>query len=180
MLFTIVAFLAAIMFFAVAAETATGKTYTGPCKRVHTTAEHAHDLRIAFSPSRWRDPSPATAEDKHHLARNRKCAYNAKARAKMKRMGEAAQERPAAVYRDKISPPGAAYLRSIRACESGSSGGYRADTGNGFYGAYQFDLQTWRSVGGKGNPAHAKPREQDFRAAKLFRSRGSSPWPVCG
>jgi hypothetical protein len=70
------------------------------------------------------------------------------------------------------------HLASIRACESG--GNYATNTGNGFYGAYQFDMQTWQSVGGSGNPANASPAEQDKRAAMLMSQRGSSPWPVCG
>lgn len=70
------------------------------------------------------------------------------------------------------------HLASIRACESG--GNYSTNTGNGFYGAYQFDMQTWQSVGGSGNPAAASPAEQDKRAAMLMAQRGSSPWPVCG
>lgn len=69
-------------------------------------------------------------------------------------------------------------LTSIAACESG--GNYSTNTGNGFYGAYQFDLQTWQSVGGSGNPANASPAEQDMRASMLYAQRGSSPWPVCG
>lgn len=69
-------------------------------------------------------------------------------------------------------------LAAIRACESGGS--YSTNTGNGFYGAYQFDMQTWQSVGGTGNPAAASPAEQDKRAAILYSQRGSSPWPVCG
>lgn len=77
-----------------------------------------------------------------------------------------------------IDPPGEAYLAQLRACESG--GAYSTNTGNGFYGAYQFDLQTWASVGGSGLPSDASPAEQDYRAALLWRSRGSSPWPVCG
>jgi hypothetical protein len=83
-------------------------------------------------------------------------------------------------WHERIDPPGAAYLASVRSCESGSSGGYSANTGNGFYGAYQFDLQTWGSVGGHGLPSDARPREQDYRAAKLYRQRGSAPWPKCG
>lgn len=63
-------------------------------------------------------------------------------------------------------------------CESG--GNYSTDTGNGFYGAYQFTQQTWESVGGSGNPADASPAEQDARAAQLYAESGSSPWPVCG
>jgi len=69
-------------------------------------------------------------------------------------------------------------LASIRACESG--GNYATNTGNGYYGAYQFDQRTWNSVGGSGNPANASPAEQDARAQALISSRGSSPWPSCG
>jgi hypothetical protein len=67
---------------------------------------------------------------------------------------------------------------ALRACESG--GNYSTNTGNGFYGAYQFDLQTWGSVGGTGLPSDAPPEEQDARAAALYAQRGSQPWPVCG
>ena len=69
-------------------------------------------------------------------------------------------------------------LASIRACESG--GNYSTNTGNGFYGAYQFTQSTWQSVGGTGNPANASPAEQDKRAAILYAREGASPWPVCG
>ena len=70
------------------------------------------------------------------------------------------------------------HLRAIAACESG--GNYSTNTGNGFYGAYQFTQATWASVGGTGNPAAASPAEQDKRAAMLYAQQGSSPWPVCG
>ena len=35
-------------------------------------------------------------------------------------------------------------------------------------------------MGGKGDPARASEREQDYRAAKLYRTAGSGQWPVCG
>jgi hypothetical protein len=69
-------------------------------------------------------------------------------------------------------------MEAIAACESG--GNPRADTGNGFYGKYQFTAQTWASVGGHGNPAEASEAEQDRRAAQLYAREGASPWPVCG
>lgn len=70
-------------------------------------------------------------------------------------------------------------LAAIRACESG--GDYGAVSSNGRYrGAYQFDNQTWQSVGGSGDPAAATPAEQDARAGLLRSQRGSSPWPNCG
>ncbi|TDW17509.1 transglycosylase family protein [Kribbella kalugense] len=63
-------------------------------------------------------------------------------------------------------------------CES--SGNPRAVNGAGYYGLFQFDLQTWRSVGGSGNPTQASAAEQLMRAKKLYAQRGASPWPVCG
>jgi Transglycosylase-like domain len=69
-------------------------------------------------------------------------------------------------------------LEAIAQCESG--GDPTADTGNGFYGKYQFTWSTWQSVGGTGNPAAAPEAEQDARAAQLYAEQGSAPWPVCG
>lgn len=78
-----------------------------------------------------------------------------------------------------LAPTGVnhALLACIRAHEQGEAG-YATDTGNTFYGAYQFDLPTWRSVGGTGNPALAAPAEQDARAWRLYQSRGLQPWPT--
>ena len=61
-------------------------------------------------------------------------------------------------------------------CESTNR--YDINTGNGYYGAYQFDLPTWRSVGGSGRPDQASAAEQDYRALILYRNRGWNPW-VC-
>jgi hypothetical protein len=62
----------------------------------------------------------------------------------------------------------------LRMCESTNR--YPINTGNGYYGAYQFDLPTWRSVGGTGYPHQASPAEQDHRALYLYRMRGWQPW----
>ena len=70
-------------------------------------------------------------------------------------------------------------LQSIAQCESGGDPG--AVGGGGAYrGKYQFDRQTWSSVGGSGDPAAAPESEQDRRAQMLLRQRGTSPWPTCG
>lgn len=63
----------------------------------------------------------------------------------------------------------------IRMRESG--GNYAANTGNGYYGAYQFTVGTWQGVGGSGLPSAASPAEQDMRAQMLYDRRGCSPWP---
>ncbi|MDH3707574.1 MAG: transglycosylase family protein [Acidimicrobiia bacterium] len=67
----------------------------------------------------------------------------------------------------------------LRSCES--RGDYRVVNATGVYrGAYQFDLQTWRAMGGTGDPINATPPEQDARARALYALRGSQPWPECG
>jgi hypothetical protein len=76
------------------------------------------------------------------------------------------------------APTASPTMQAIAQCESG--GNPATDTGNGFYGKYQFDLQTWQAMGGTGNPAQASEAEQDRRAAALYARAGSSPWPVCG
>jgi len=71
-----------------------------------------------------------------------------------------------------------AVLERIAECESG--GDPTTDTGNGYYGKYQFTRATWRRMGGSGNPARASEAEQDRLAAKLYAEEGSAPWPACG
>jgi hypothetical protein len=62
-------------------------------------------------------------------------------------------------------------------CES--SGNYAINTGNGYYGAYQFDLPTWEGLGFSGLPNLNNPATQDAAAYKLYGERGWAPWPTC-
>jgi hypothetical protein len=87
----------------------------------------------------------------------------------------AARRRASAPQKPATASP---TLEAIAACESG--GNPSTDTGNGFYGKFQFTIETWQSVGGTGNPAAASVTEQNRRAAMLYASAGASPWPVCG
>lgn len=75
-----------------------------------------------------------------------------------------------------FADPSANDWKQLRLCESGDN--YTTNTGNTYYGAYQFDLSTWKSVGGVGRPDQASKSEQDFRALYLYRMRGWSPW-IC-
>jgi hypothetical protein len=68
-------------------------------------------------------------------------------------------------------------FQRLAQCESG--GNYSINTGNGFYGAFQFDLQTWHGLGYSGRPDQASPATQNQAAYKLYNSRGWSPWPSC-
>jgi len=74
--------------------------------------------------------------------------------------------------------PTAEQWRKLRFCESTET--YDISTGNGYYGAYQFNLITWVGVGGEGDPSKAPPEEQDARARYLYHLNGWYPWPVCG
>jgi hypothetical protein len=78
----------------------------------------------------------------------------------------------------RVVRPYAGWLARVRACESG--GDYRAATGNGYYGAYQFLPATWFSVGGRVMPHQATRLAQDYRAVLLLRRSGAGQWPVCG
>jgi hypothetical protein len=71
-----------------------------------------------------------------------------------------------------------AVLKRIAQCESG--GNPRAVSRDGRYrGKFQFDMATWRSLGGRGDPAKASEAEQDRLALKLYRQRGTAPWANC-
>ncbi|MFG2889736.1 ubiquitin-like domain-containing protein [Streptomyces sp. NPDC048248] len=68
---------------------------------------------------------------------------------------------------------------ALAQCEAG--GRPNAVDASGTYGGlYQFDVATWRRLGGTGRPQDAPAQEQTFRAKKLYITRGASPWPVCG
>lgn len=66
---------------------------------------------------------------------------------------------------------------SLRQCES--SGNYAENTGNGYYGAYQFSQSTWTVLGYPGRPDQAPPAMQDKAAAELQARSGWGQWPAC-
>jgi len=65
----------------------------------------------------------------------------------------------------------------LRNCEAG--GRYDRNSGNGYYGAYQFSAGTWRSLGYKGLPHQAPAEVQDEAARKLQKRGGWGQWPAC-
>ena len=71
-------------------------------------------------------------------------------------------------------------LKRIAECESG--GNPRAVSPNGMYrGKYQFMRSTWKANGGRTrDPIDASEAHQDRVALRLYRARGTAPWPSCG
>lgn len=75
------------------------------------------------------------------------------------------------------SAAGSDPFAQLRQCESG--GNYSINTGNGYYGAYQFALGTWQSLGYSGLPSSASPATQDEAARRLQARSGWGQWPAC-
>jgi hypothetical protein len=82
------------------------------------------------------------------------------------------------VYTQPIAySPSGGIWSELRSCESNNN--YGDDTGNGYYGAYQFSLSTWESLGYSGLPSNAAPAMQDQAAQRLAQRSGWGQWPVC-
>ncbi|MFV0451608.1 MAG: transglycosylase family protein [Propioniciclava sp.] len=76
-----------------------------------------------------------------------------------------------------INLANAAMWDRIAQCES--TGRWNINTGNGYYGGLQFNLATWRSVGGgdfAAYPHQASRAEQITVANRLYAQRGLQPW----
>ena len=68
-------------------------------------------------------------------------------------------------------------LARLRMCEAG--GVYTRNSGNGYYGAYQYNISTWANYGGYAIPSDAPPAVQDEKAWLTYQRRGWQPWPAC-
>jgi Transglycosylase-like domain. len=62
-------------------------------------------------------------------------------------------------------------------CEAG--GDPTKNTGNGYYGMFQYDLQTWGNYMGYARPDLAPADVQLAKARETQARRGWSPWPSC-
>lgn len=84
---------------------------------------------------------------------------------------------PAGAWSRYDAPPTAENFEAIRYCESGND--YSINTGNGYYGAYQFSPETWWWLGFEGWPHQASPEEQDHAAWHLYEYSHWDAWPAC-
>lgn len=78
---------------------------------------------------------------------------------------------------DGSADPNADLWLALRKCESGNR--YDLNTGNGYYGAYQFALSTWKKLGLAGYPHESPPAVQDEAARRLQAKSGWGVWPAC-
>lgn len=68
-------------------------------------------------------------------------------------------------------------LARLRQCEAG--GRYDRNSGNGYYGAYQYDITTWGNYMGYANASLAPGEVQDQKVWETYQRRGWQPWPAC-
>jgi hypothetical protein len=83
----------------------------------------------------------------------------------------------AAANADADAPPAPGMWQELRECESGDN--YQEDTGNGYFGAYQFSSSTWTGLGYPGRPDLEPYWMQDEAAARLQGLYGWGQWPAC-
>ena len=105
-----------------------------------------------------------------------------KARAKVKATSSPSSSSSSSSSRSSSKKPAlnlarAAMWDRIARCESGNR--WNINTGNGYYGGLQFNLATWRGVGGEDfatRPDLATRAEQITVANRLYAQRGLQPW----
>jgi hypothetical protein len=68
-------------------------------------------------------------------------------------------------------------LAQLRYCEAG--GIYTRNSGNGYYGAYQYSISTWNNYGGYARADLAPAEVQDAKVIADVARRGFTPWPAC-
>ena len=108
---------------------------------------------------------------RQRLARQQRASRNAN----RQRIAPAPKPKPVTAAAPR--PADDSIWQRLRNCEAG--GRYDRNSGNGYYGAYQFSPGTWRSLGYKGLPHQAPPEVQDEAARKLQARSGWGQWPAC-
>ncbi|GGU10031.1 resuscitation-promoting factor [Nocardioides albus] len=89
------------------------------------------------------------------------------------KVGTKEKEAPAANFAG-----GSTVWDQLAQCESG--GNWAINTGNGYYGGLQFNLQTWQAYGGSGLPSENSRESQIAVATKVRDANGGyGSWPHC-
>jgi hypothetical protein len=112
-----------------------------------------------------------------HTAQAEAAAKAAQAQAAAAAARKKALAKATAVKAKAVVIPGSDVWARLRFCEAG--GDYTRNSGNGYYGAYQYNLGSWGNYMGYARPDLAPPAIQDEKARITQAARGWSPWPAC-
>ena len=131
-----------------------------------------------------RNHRPLTPETKHKVGRYARCvASSAKQRSVRRHVGRLRAWRMSYPHRwpivfNRLPSWDRAWAYSTSSCESGMNPA--TNTGNGFYGAFQFLVSTWHAAGGTGYPHQHSWHYQAVIAVRWMHVAGAGQWPVCG
>jgi len=144
----------------------------------HKVRHHAHLTPAQLTERRIHRARLARAKAHHLRILRHEAALRAKRAATAARIARGAKlrARPKVGVIEPYVTLGGKWA-SLRVCEA--HGNYTENTGNGYYGAYQFSRSSWFAVGGSGLPSQASPKAQDAAALALFSRQGWHAWPVC-
>lgn len=94
--------------------------------------------------------------------------------------GDATDPAPAPAASAPAPVSSSASVSGVWACiaQHESGGNPAENTGNGFYGAYQFTLSSWQAAGGVGLPQDQSLAYQTQIAQRLQQIQGWGAWPV--
>jgi hypothetical protein len=164
--------------------------YPGSCdgKAVSFHLKRAKALiDTGYDKSRWRDKTPLKRSEKVALKQHKFCIQIDNVRDHIEKYRKEASEAFKKYRKRKLKPEwptpesvgvSKSTLDQIASCESHHQS--IDDSSGTYHGLFQFDIGTWGSVGGSGDPHVASEEEQYYRAALLYRKAGPTPWPVCG
>jgi hypothetical protein len=155
----------------VAAAVQPSATTAGLEVRLHTNTASAVEIVASSKPDYDAEVLVPlrTAQEQARIAR-------AQAAARAAAVRKASVARVAAATRPVVIA-GTDVWAKLRLCEAG--GDYTRNSGNGFYGAYQFDIRTWGNYGGYARADLAPAAVQDAKAQATQAARGWKPWPAC-
>ncbi len=150
-------------------------------REIRSAAAAAEARRAAEARARYLAAQRAAAQLRAQQAAAEAAAQQAAAAQAAAAQAAAAQAAAAAAAKSQSSkgsgtPAGGVWYQ-LRMCESGDT--YTEDSGNGYYGAYQFALATWYGLGFSGLPSDASPAVQDEAAQMLQARSGWGQWPAC-
>jgi hypothetical protein len=147
---------------------------------------HGHASKASYKQTTklLKNHVPLTRQRGQRVQHFRACvATKAKARAVARHIRKLRAWRQSYAHRWPIEfnrlPAGdRAWAVSTSSCESGMNPA--TNTGNGFFGGFQFMLSTWAAAGGTGNPAQHSWHYQAVIAVRWMHTAGAGQWPVCG
>ncbi len=125
----------------------------------------------------------AAAREAEAQAARRRAQEATRQKAAAEAAARASQTTTTTIRRVAPAPSGASSdmlskMDALARCESGGNPTIVSRTGK-YYGAFQFSLATWRSIGYTGTPIEYTYEQQRDAAIKLQQRSGWGQWPTC-